>query len=51
MYRRGTKNYYYVAGDGSCWHGLRDFLDQVVQVVDQAAQAGYPLPGKTEEWI
>lgn len=43
MHRVGTRNYYYVAANQSCWHGLKELFNKVDAVVQMAAKAGYPV--------
>ncbi len=42
MYRVGTMNFYYVDANRSCWRGLKELIDRVNDVVNMAAEAGYP---------
>ena len=42
MHRIGTMNYYYVDADKSCWHGLKEMIDHVDEVVRSENQKGYP---------
>ena len=43
MHRVGTKNFYYVDANRSCWGGLKELIDQANAVIQMAAEAGYPL--------
>ncbi len=45
MRRVGTMNYYYVNANESCWHGLRELVDGIDEVVTRATEAGYPAIG------
>jgi DNA-binding transcriptional ArsR family regulator len=42
MHRAGTRNYYYVDADESCWSGLKALVDHVDSVVRSAAANAYP---------
>jgi DNA-binding transcriptional ArsR family regulator len=42
MHRAGTRNYYYVDADESCWGGLKALVDHVDSVVRSAAANAYP---------
>ena len=42
MHRQGTRNYYYMDANVTCWHGLRGLIDEVDDLVKHAAQEGYP---------
>jgi len=42
MHRAGTRNFYYVDADGSCWSGLKALVDHVDRVARSAAANAYP---------
>ena len=42
MHLTGTRNYYYVDANESCWRGLKDLVDHVDLVVRAACRSGYP---------
>jgi DNA-binding transcriptional ArsR family regulator len=42
MHRAGTRNYYYVDANESCWGGLKALVDHVERVVRSAAANAYP---------
>lgn len=42
MHRVGTMNYYYVDANKSCWGGLKELIDNINQVIERAAESGYP---------
>lgn len=42
MHRAGTRNYYYVSADESCWGALKALADHVDRVVKSAAANAYP---------
>ncbi len=42
VYRRGTRNYYYPNAAADCWRRLRTLAGHICDVVDSAAEEGYP---------
>ncbi len=46
--REGTRNYYYVDANESCWHQLRQFVDKIDDMAAQAAASGYPHLSRQE---
>ncbi|MCD8342196.1 MAG: metalloregulator ArsR/SmtB family transcription factor [Clostridiales bacterium] len=48
-HREGTRNYYYVDANESCWHQLREFVDQIDDMAAQAAASGYPYFSRAED--
>ena len=49
MHRAGTRNYYYVDANESCWGGLRRLVELVDETAVQANASGYPGLKEEEE--
>ncbi|MCH4208141.1 MAG: metalloregulator ArsR/SmtB family transcription factor [Solobacterium sp.] len=47
MHRSGTRNYYYVDANLSCWNGLKELIEHISDTVNHANACGYP--GMKEE--
>lgn len=49
LHRVKTKNYYYISADESRWLELKNFIDQIYDVISCANQNGYPRLKEDEE--
>ena len=43
MHRVGTMHYDYVDANHGCWGSLKELIDRVNEIIQMAAEAGYPV--------